>query len=666
VAQPTATVRGAARRAREPRALIEAMLVAVPLALFLRAGWTHRWIADDGFIYLRVVREITSGHGPVFNSGQRVEAFTSPLWVGILSVADVLTPIRLEWLAVGLGLACSLAGIALAIGGARALARRTTSSATLLPFGILVFVVLLPAWVFQTSGLETGLTFAWEGACLAILAGWATSEARRLRAYEAAILGLGWLVRPELVLFSALFLVVVVGAQWHQDRAADRVRVVAAMVALPLAYQIFRMGYYGSLVTNTAIAKEGTEMRWGRGWDYLLDTAGPYWLWIPALALLAGGYVPLVRALERERARRASLVAGTFLLGAVLEALYVVGIGGDYIHARLLMPALFAFCAPVAVIPATRQFLAAAVVAPWAVASMLVLRPPDLGEAPRVGASTLSTEFWGRVTAVQYGWGPHGTQGRSYDAPYVYVQDKPIRRSYKRVDVPVAPAVTLPTAVLRSIGLPSFAMGPRLHVLDVYGLADPFAAHLTSTPTGRPRLPAHEKPLPSVWIAARLTPEDWRARAGAFPDTSSPLIRPSTGTAYTEQVAWARAALRCPDIRELMRAADASFSVRRFATNFVNAFHNTRLRIPPDPEKAYHRYCDERTPPEVAAVRDHTESTADDVTSSEPKATTGDLTTDDRRDAPAARVPSATTVPRVPMSDPARAPPRISARRAPL
>ena len=42
------------------------------------SGWTHRSMFYDGYIYLHVVQNILAGHGPVFNAGQRVEAFTSP------------------------------------------------------------------------------------------------------------------------------------------------------------------------------------------------------------------------------------------------------------------------------------------------------------------------------------------------------------------------------------------------------------------------------------------------------------------------------------------------------------------------------------------------------------------------------------------------------------
>jgi arabinofuranosyltransferase len=60
----------------QPRAIAQGAVLAVPLLIAGVAGWSNRWITDDGLIYLRVIRQITSGNGPVFNPGERVEAFT--------------------------------------------------------------------------------------------------------------------------------------------------------------------------------------------------------------------------------------------------------------------------------------------------------------------------------------------------------------------------------------------------------------------------------------------------------------------------------------------------------------------------------------------------------------------------------------------------------------
>src|SRR5688500_739346 len=96
-------------------------LLAVPVAVLAERAWSRRWMSDDGFINLRVVRQITSGNGPVFNAGERVEASTSPLWTAVLTAGDVVTPITLEWVAVLGGIALTLLGVALAIAGSRRL-----------------------------------------------------------------------------------------------------------------------------------------------------------------------------------------------------------------------------------------------------------------------------------------------------------------------------------------------------------------------------------------------------------------------------------------------------------------------------------------------------------------------------------------------------------------
>ena len=50
--------------------------------------------------------------------------------------------------------------------------------------------------------------------------------------------------------------------------------------------------------------------------------------------------------------------------------------GGDYLHARLLLPSLFGVVAPFAVVPWSRKLLApAVVVGVWALLALSVLRP---------------------------------------------------------------------------------------------------------------------------------------------------------------------------------------------------------------------------------------------------------------------------------------------------
>ena len=369
--------------------LVRLGIVAVPVVVLAAQAYRYRSVTDDGFIYFRVVEQLQAGNGPVFNAGERVEAFTSPLWLAALTVADVVIPLRLEWLAVLGGIGLSVVGVVMAILGARLLVRHDLPDALLLPIGVLAFGAILPVWVFQSAGLENGLVFAWIGTCLWALARWAdgadSADSRRgadgavglMRAGWGVLLGLGWLVRPELVVFSAAFLVLVLLAQRRTQGWRSRVGFVAAAVAVPVAYQVFRMGYFGMVVANTGIAKEGTDLRWDRGWAYLQNFAGPYWLWVPLLAMVAGAYLPLVRALRAHGRAVSSWVVLVFLGLGTFSGLYVVAVGGDYLHARLFLPAYFALCAPVAVVALARRYAIALAVVPWALAAGLALRPPQ-------------------------------------------------------------------------------------------------------------------------------------------------------------------------------------------------------------------------------------------------------------------------------------------------
>ncbi len=572
---------------------LQTIVLLVPVGVVLAGGWMYRTIVEDGFIYLRVAKQIEAGNGPVFNAGERVEAATGVLWVWLLALADLVTPIRFEWLAVILGLAATALGVWFATTGARRL-WGAADDTWFVPFGALIFAVYAPTWQFATTGLETGLVFLWLGGSLSILARWARHTDRPIPLLHAVILGLGWLVRPELVVFSALFLLAILLGQWRRDTWADRVRVIAAFVALPLAYQVFRMGYYGSLVPNTGIAKEGSRLLWERGWDYFRNFIDPYWLWGPLVGLVAASYVPLGAQMRRAGDVRGPLVLVVFSVGGLLGWSYVVAVGGDYVHARLLLPGLFALCAPAAAIPIVRQTMAGLLVIPWALAALLFLRPPLFD-----GFAPVSSR--GNVTTDHYEWGEDGNAFQWYRGEGYYFEQALSLFGYRPGDPELAPDVPSSFGAFAGVGIAGYAPGTDFHVLDLMGLGDAFTAHLEIVP-GPPGQAGHEKPLPAAWLAARLSPPGSRPTQEFFPAWH---VEPAMDDQqWQEKVAWARAALACNDIRHLVESAEAPLTAGQFGRNFVRSFSNTRLRIPTDPELAYRRFCGPDIPPEVEAVRE--------------------------------------------------------------
>src|SRR3569833_1016841 len=226
------------------------LLLGLTVAVFAVLAWNRRWMSDDGMIVLRTVRQILAGNGPVFNAGERVESNTSTLWTYLLVAFGWIPGLRLEWLAVILGLLCSIGWLVLALDGTRRLVS-TSRPALVVPAGALVLIVLPPFLAFATSGLEAGLNTLWIGSTWWLL----VSHTRRTPAcpdaVTALIIGLGVLVRPDLALFSAVAGIGLLVLEWRGWRRA--LLWITAAAALPVAYQVFRMGYYGLLTPNTAL-----------------------------------------------------------------------------------------------------------------------------------------------------------------------------------------------------------------------------------------------------------------------------------------------------------------------------------------------------------------------------------------------------------------------------
>lgn len=535
-------------------------------------------MSDDGYIYLRVVKQVLAGQGPVFNAGERVEAATGPLWVLMLAIADVILPVQLEWIAVLLGLGLTLGGISLAMVGAHRLARSHGAPRLWIPIGAAVLVAYAPNWTYATGGLEGGLALTWLGTCLILLAVWATADTP-LSPLRLLVVGLGPLIRPDLTIFTVLFLAVLLFGAGRRAGGRELLRILGLVLALPVAYEVFRLGFYGSPVPNPAIAKEAGLANWKSGWDYLRTAVGPYRLWFPLVVLALGAYVPLLWTLVQRQQRRSLVVVVAFGVGGVVHTLYVVRVGGDFMHARLLLPSLYAIAAPVAVAPLRRRYLLASLVLPWAVVALFFLRSPS------DKLLFFYTTKRRPVTVQDFGWTANG-HAKWHTSKGVY---------YGIARIPARPAPGRDGAVASyGIGISSYAFGTDVYVLDALGLADPFTARLELLKRG---YPGHEKPLPPPWILARLIAPGSTVDESLFPRIVSfgitPLDHPERAP-FPDRVATARQVLECRDIKDLFRSYTGRLSAGRFIDNIGHAIGRWRLRIPPEPADALHRFCKTR------------------------------------------------------------------------
>ncbi len=594
--------------------------VLVVAVLFGWGAWQRRWIADDGLIVLRTVRNLLAGNGPVFNAGERVEANTSTLWGYLIFLGGWLGgPVRLEYVALVFAFSLSVLGVVLLMLGAGRLyaPRLQGRRALLVPAGALVYIAVPPARDFATSGLENGLVLAYLGLLWWMMVCWSQAlRAGRMVSgpFDAAlafVAGLSVLVRPELALIggSALIMMMVAARDWRR-----RGLIVLAGGLLPVAYQIFRMGYYGLVVPGTAVAKDASGSKWPQGMVYLANFNAPYQLWVPLVLLLALGGLLVVTGgrtspphhpvpdgrgrLARVVQSPLAVVALFTLVGGVVQALYWIRQGGDFMHGRVLLTPLFCLLAPVAVIPVvlphgvrlTREagyLVAGATSMLWlAVAgwSLWAANSPGMGaDATRVTDSGIVDErrFYAQATG-----NAHPLTAADYlDYPRMRAVLAALNNSpdgalllpsgnYDQWDVvpvipppPDAPAGGKEqkgphTVFFTNLGMLGMNVGLDVRVIDQIGLANPLAAHTGRLDDGRI---GHDK---------NLFP-DWAIAEGPF------FKEPPYIPVYIDEdwVVQAEEALKCPATDAVLNSVRGRLTPRLFISNVLHALQFTGYRI---------------------------------------------------------------------------------------
>jgi arabinofuranosyltransferase len=479
--------------------------------------------------------------------------------------------------------------------------------AVFLPAGALVYIAVPPARDFATSGLENGLVTAWIGLLWWMLAGWSRSPGRDRPVFTAAlafVAGLSVLVRPELALIGGLALLMLIATAGGWRR---RGVIAAAGGALPVGYQIFRMGYYGLLVPQTALAKDASGSKWGQGVVYLENFAGPYALWLPpilltalALAALAepgrGGAAAGARHGVAAMVQRPAAVVVFMVVSGLLQGLYWIRQGGDFMHGRVLLAPLFCLLAPVAVLPLAvpvryRGRRRGAVAAAWlALAGWALWAANSAGmgsDGTRVTYSGIVDErrFYSQATGhahpltaadyldyprmrailVAINNTPDGAlllPSGNYDVWDVVPAEPPGPpppgvpvRTWQR---DVAPR----TVFFTNLGMVGMNVGLNTRVIDQIGLVNPLAAHTARLEDGRI---GHDKNLFPDWAVAE---GPWLKERPWIPE-------------YLDEgwIREAQAALDCPQTRERLEAIREPMSRPRFIGNLNRALAFTGYRI---------------------------------------------------------------------------------------
>jgi hypothetical protein len=274
---------------------------------------------DDAYVYFRYVDNfVVHSRGLVWNQGEYVEGFSSPVWAAVLIV---LRALHLNfWNAVcGMGLLSFVAFWWLCcIVNRGFLPAKGAHESLNIPLVYLTFTYAVSCYF--TSGLEAPLVNLTAAAYAAAIL-WPGNPLLQI------IVGVSPLVRQELFIPFAMFCLFVRACRgssfpWWA---------LASFSATVGGYAIFRVWYYADLLPNTFYLKDLTWI--SQGLKYLADTVLPYHA-IPFAAAMVIAFFTLYRRDGPQELRSTERVA-LLLLAAPIVA-YAVKIGGDPRHFRYL------------------------------------------------------------------------------------------------------------------------------------------------------------------------------------------------------------------------------------------------------------------------------------------------------------------------------------------
>jgi arabinofuranosyltransferase len=426
-----------------PSRLLRPLFVLATL-VFLSVLIRTAWLSDDAAITLRTVLNVTHGFGLRFNIAERVQTFTHPLWLGLVT---------LVYLAVGnvysatFAVSIILSVVVFWLALARAATSAQAAFAAVALLGSQAFVD------FSTSGLENPLCNLLL-ACFVLVFLDDRIDRRRLTVLWG-IASLLYLTRPDAVLLAAPALAV---ASWRVRQPRDVARAAVVGMLPALLWTAFALLYYGFPFPNTAYAKlamgiDSAELR-VQGLLYLVDSIDRDPVTLVTIAF--AGVLAFVEPRPHVRALAA---------GLLLYLVYVVSIGGDFMAGRFLAVPMFGAVLILA-------YAAAAARTVWIAAALLM---------GIVGTTATHLPLWSNSRPADRGLKPAGI----IDERLTYFPERSLvlakRGTFTEPDWPSARQTPPRLRVLDTCGLMGMSgidFGPYVHLLDECGLADPLLARL--------------------------------------------------------------------------------------------------------------------------------------------------------------------------------------------
>jgi hypothetical protein len=324
MARHAAATKAASPAPERLQALKPSHPVLIPWLLMLASritmAWTQPFASEDAYITFRFARNLAEGAGLVYNPGEHVMGFTSPVWTVWCALGFLLHVDPVWWTRL-----TSIATDAAIIWIAADMLRRRHSETAAWAFTL--FFAAWPLFAASAmSGLESNVFLFLIFACA-----WTIERRSRL---AGALLGLLACCRPEGILAAAILGI----------RADRRTLVVGAAL---FAAVLLGIGlYFGSVIPQSVVAKAVVyglpgPMAGKQWWDWLIPF--PLGRWpissegIHLLPLSMIGLASLVHGVPRAWRERSHPSSSLPVAGASILAGYALT-GTTYFWWYLVVP----------------------------------------------------------------------------------------------------------------------------------------------------------------------------------------------------------------------------------------------------------------------------------------------------------------------------------------
>jgi arabinofuranosyltransferase len=430
------------------------ILLAISTLVFLLVLLRNAWVCDDAYITFRSVEQLFAGHGPVWNPHERVQAFTHPLWYGVLAAGRIFSR-NLFLIAIAAGLFFSTLAVVRLLWrfGGRNLLRFLFLAASVLASQALMD--------FSTAGLENSLL----NFLLVLFWGvflWQPGKKFSQLVFLAALV---LLCRHDVITLLLPALLAAGYESWRAStdslpRQAGRLLLAASPL---LAWTLFSLFYYGFPFPNTAYAKLHTGVLPSalvkQGFYYLANT----FQWDPYTLLCIVAGIVLAWFSPNRRLRWISV-------GLVLNILYVLRVGGDFMAGRFWVSAFWTALILLASVTSDARF--------WGIALGVVLivlgvNPHSPLRFDPVHFEVNRQDAHGIADEKSFYFTSNSLASWRTRDPWRIFPDHPwaeygaqFRASSQRVDY------------LGNVGMSGYFAGPDKIIVDGLALTDPFLAGL--------------------------------------------------------------------------------------------------------------------------------------------------------------------------------------------